>query len=435
MKGAGGDHPEFDLAVIGTGMAGLSAALFASNRGLSVVLAGRTGGLTYASGLFDLAEIHPIRDGRSWSDPWDAIDTLRADIRDHPLARVPNRDIRTAIEEILSFLKGAGLPYHVEKGKNSETITPLGTIKRTYAVPLTMTGGVRALVERPSGLLVDFQGLKEYSAAMVAAGLRSRWPGLRTASVAFPGMERMSRVYARPMAQALELEVHLETLAERLRPIVGDAQVVGLPAVLGLNGRREITVRLGEMIGASVFEVPMLSVSVPGMRLKETFERELAARGVTHFFQKKVLAVHGGSGGPFTLSIGDEEKSQTVHAKGVVLATGRFFGKGLAADRKRIRETVFDLPVIQPRDRTRWHREDLMDPKGHPVSLAGLQTDDAFRPLDRSGRPAFRTLFAAGSILAHQDWIRTKCGTGLAAATAYAAVEAFQGETGREEGP
>lgn len=435
MNGAGQDHPDFDLAVIGTGMAGLSAALFASNRGLSVALAGRTGGLTYASGLFDLAEIHPIRDGRSWSDPWAAIDALRADIRDHPLARVQNRDIRAAMEEILSFLKSAGLPYHVENELNSETITPLGTIKRTYAVPQTMVGGVRALVERPDGLLVDFQGLKEYSAAMIAAGLRDRWPGLRIACVAFPGMERMSRVYARPMAQALEQEAHLETLAGRLLPLVGDAQVVGLPAVLGLNGRRGITARLGEMIGASVFEVPMLSVSVPGMRLKETFERELAARGVTHFFQKKVLDVQVGSGGPFTLSIGDEEKSRTVRAKGVILATGRFFGKGLAANRNRIRETVFDLPVIQPRDRTRWHRDDLMDPKGHPVSLAGLQTDDAFRPLDRSGRPAFGTLYAAGSILAHQDWIRTKCGTGLAAATAYAAVGAFLEVIGREQGP
>jgi glycerol-3-phosphate dehydrogenase subunit B len=32
-------------------------------------------------------------------------------------------------------------------------------------------------------------------------------------------------------------------------------------------------------------------------------------------------------------------------------------------------------------------------------------------------------LFAAGSILAHQDWMRMKCGSGLAIATAYAAVE------------
>ena len=39
--------------------------------------------------------------------------------------------------------------------------------------------------------------------------------------------------------------------------------------------------------------------------------------------------------------------------------------------------------------------------------------------------PAFENLFAAGSILAHPDWMRQKCGAGLAIATAYGAVKAF----------
>ena len=43
----------------------------------------------------------------------------------------------------------------------------------------------------------------------------------------------------------------------------------------------------------------------------------------------------------------------------------------------------------------------------------------------RSDRPAFKLLFVAGSILAHQDWMRMKCGSGLAIATAYGAVNAF----------
>jgi len=45
--------------------------------------------------------------------------------------------------------------------------------------------------------------------------------------------------------------------------------------------------------------------------------------------------------------------------------------------------------------------------------------------LDRHGQTAFENLFAAGSILAHQDWMRMKCGSGLAIATAYAAVRSL----------
>jgi glycerol-3-phosphate dehydrogenase subunit B len=40
------------------------------------------------------------------------------------------------------------------------------------------------------------------------------------------------------------------------------------------------------------------------------------------------------------------------------------------------------------------------------------------------GRPYSERLFAAGVILAHQDWIRGRSGAGIAIATAYKAVVA-----------
>jgi glycerol-3-phosphate dehydrogenase subunit B len=83
------------------------------------------------------------------------------------------------------------------------------------------------------------------------------------------------------------------------------------------------------------------------------------------------------------------------------------------------------LPVYQPQQRDQWHRAEFFDLRGHPANRAGLEVDRSFRPLDTSGRPAFDKLHAAGSILAHQDWMRMKCGAGLAVATAFDAVEAF----------
>lgn len=40
---------------------------------------------------------------------------------------------------------------------------------------------------------------------------------------------------------------------------------------------------------------------------------------------------------------------------------------------------------------------------------------------------------AAGAILAHQDWVRQKCGSGLAIATAYGAVRACAAAQGNEK--
>ncbi len=49
-----------DVLVIGTGLAGMAATLFAAARGLSVVQAGHTGEIIFASGLLDLLGVYPV---------------------------------------------------------------------------------------------------------------------------------------------------------------------------------------------------------------------------------------------------------------------------------------------------------------------------------------------------------------------------------------
>jgi len=423
------DPKEYPLVIVGTGLAGMAAALFAANRGIAAAQVGGAGGILFASGFMDLMGVHPVERGRRLEDPWAGIDEVRRDIPEHPLARMENGDIRQALEEVLVFLEAGGLPYVRFQEKNAEVITPLGTVKPTYAVPRSMEAGVVALREGRPCLLVDFLGLKEFNARLIASALEDRWPGLRWARISFPGSERMSRVFTRHMAKALELREPQEQLAEKVRPLVRDAEAVGMPAVFGIGRAHEIVSRFQQAVGVPVFEIPTLPASVPGFRLRVTFSSHLQGRGIRPFYQTKVLQVRE-EGDGFLLSIGGAGVERLVRARGILLATGRFFSQGLMADRKGIREPLFDLPVRQPASRTLWHSRDLMDRRGHPVNRAGLEVDDRFRPLDRAGKPAFRRLFAAGSILAHQDWIRMKCGSGLAIATAYAAVKAFSEEAG-----
>ena len=166
--------------------------------------------------------------------------------------------------------------------------------------------------------------------------------------------------------------------------------------------------------------------SIPGLRIKETFESNLPQNKARLLYQKQVLNVRQDHH-DFILEIGDTSTEYTARSQGIILASGRFLGKGLYADRKQIRESIFNLPVFQPGQRPQWHHFEFLEPSGHLINQAGLETDAQFRPLDHNGRPAYENLFAAGSILAHQDWIRMKCGSGLAIATAYAAVKAFLG--------
>ena len=66
-----------DLLVLGAGVAGMAAALFAVNRGLDVIQVGSVSELNFASGLLDLLAVHPLSPACFWEDPWAALSSLR----------------------------------------------------------------------------------------------------------------------------------------------------------------------------------------------------------------------------------------------------------------------------------------------------------------------------------------------------------------------
>jgi len=411
----------WDVAVVGAGMAGMAASLFAAERGLSCIQIGNGGGLLFASGLLDLLAVHPVAARRVWDNPFEALAMIRRDQPDHPLARVDDASMRAAFQSFTSALGDAGMPFAPLGDRNASVLTSLGTPKPTYGVPRTMAAGVDALAGRPPCLLLDFRGLREFSARQIVATIGDTWPGLRMARVEFPGAEATSELYAAHMAVALESGEFRERTLARVRPLLGDARVVGFPAVLGLARSAVVHAAFEEGLGVPVFEIPTMPTSVPGLRLNAALEQAVVTRGVhrmlrvdvasTSFDETAVLTLDGVPGG------------QRVSARTVVLATGRFSGRGLSAGQQGVTETLLGLPVQQPASRDAWHSRDFLDPAGHAINRAGLATDDDFRPLDATGRPAWPGLYAVGSILAGQDWMREKCGSGLALGTARVAVD------------
>lgn len=420
-------HPEhYDVAVIGAGLAGMAAALFARERGLSCIQVGGSGGILFASGLLDLMAVHPVVERRTWHDPFAALAALARDEPDHPLARVDAASIRAAFEAFLAALAATGLPY-APLGERSRSVpTSLGTIKTTFGVPRSMVAGADALDARQPCLLVDFRGLREFSARQIVATLAGGWPGLRHRRIEFPGSGAAAELYAAHLARSLETRAVREQVIGLVKPLIGDARAVGFPAVLGLARCADVHATFEAGLGVPVFEIPTMPTSVPGLRLQGALEAAVAGRGVRRIRHTEVRGLaFGANDDTATLELGDDPKGgrgERVVARAVVLATGRFSGRGLVADRDGIREPILSLPVEQPPSREDWHRRDFHDPAGHAIHRAGLTVDHAWRPLDGTGTPAWPRLVAVGSMLAKQDWIRSKCGSGLAIATAWAAI-------------
>ncbi len=420
------DKPlECDMMVIGAGMAGMAAALFAAHRGLTTVLVGESSEVIFSSGLLDLLGVHPVAAQKAWDDPWAALASLRRDEPEHPYARIPDEDIHSAFGQVTDFLADAGLPYTLGGDRNRRLLTSLGTEKISYALPRTMDAGPEALADRGACLIMDIRGLKGFSARQIAFARKADWPGIRPVRIAFPGTEKQAEVYTEPLARALEVEAQRETFAAVLDPHVRDVDFVGMPAVLGIYRCSEVMAQLEARLGVRLFEIPSFPPCIPGLRLKEAFEQYLPRRGVRVITGRRVLSARFEGRGGFFFEAGASDVQLRVRSRATVLASGRFLGGGLRSDRQRVRETLFGLPVHQPTGRAEWHRHRFLNPAGHPLNRAGLAVDDAFRPLGTNGRAAHPALFAAGTILSHQDWMRSKCGSGLAMASAYAAVRAF----------
>lgn len=411
-----------DVVVIGAGLTGLAAALFAVRRGLDTVLVGRTGALGFASGLLDLLGVHPVGGHTPLEDPWQGITALRADQPQHPYALLDNPAIEGALRTVLAFLAANGHPYITRPHRNQTVPTAVGTLKTTYALPCTMAPGAMALARRAPCLLVDFHGLKGYSARQIAATLAGVWPGLTPVRIAFP--EAHGELLPERLARALDTVPAREKLVAAIGPHLADAAAVGLPAVLGFYHSRAAVADLEQGLGVPVFEIPTMLPAVGGLRLRELFESALPVMGVRCLWQQWVDAARRLPDGRWRFTVAAPFGAQHITARGAVVCSGRFFGKGLHADRHGIREPLFQLPVVQPPHRSDWHHKDLLVPDGHPINRAGVAVDNTFRPVDRRGRLVHDNLFAAGTLLAHQDWVRQKCGSGLAIATAYAAVRA-----------
>ncbi|HSO18139.1 MAG TPA: FAD-binding protein, partial [Desulfosarcina sp.] len=237
------------LMVIGAGMAGMAAALFAARKGLTTVQAGLTGETLYASGLFDLYGVAHGDARQLIDDPWQGLEALKQRHPEHPFCKVTPDQIRCGMAQFADFLDRAGQPYTGYPDKNARLITSVGTIKRTFRVPATMWEGVKALEEKRPCLIVDIAGLRGFSAVQLVATLKGSWPELTAATVAIPSEDRLGPKYAEHIARGLHIESARRELAEAIRPHLGRARTVGLPAVLGVQTTDHIHRDLQRMLG------------------------------------------------------------------------------------------------------------------------------------------------------------------------------------------
>ncbi|MGI8781132.1 MAG: glycerol-3-phosphate dehydrogenase subunit GlpB [Solirubrobacteraceae bacterium] len=411
-----------DVVVVGTGLAGLTAAVRLAESGARVLVVARGVGATHLSpGTIDVLGYAPARVER----PGEALGALVEAQPAHPYRLVGADGVSAAIEWFKQRVANGSLaPYAYTGGLDENLLlaTALGVPRPSAVVPETMAGGDL----RAGGpvCVVGFRALKDFHPALLADNLGRAGVGVGARAAELDLVpERRADVNALGFARAFDEPAFRSEVIAQVARRLGREERVAFPAVLGIADPHGAWAALERGLGGPVFEVPTLPPSVPGMRLFAILREALRRAGGALVLNNEVTGAERAGGRVTALRTRVGLREERRGADWVVLATGGFASGGLELDsRWTARETALGLPLTGvPGPGEERFRPDYFD--DHPMGRAGVEVDAELRPVDAAGERVLENVLVAGATLAGAEPWREKSGDGLSLATGHRAAE------------
>ncbi len=406
-----------EIVVVGAGLTGLFASILAADRSTKVTLVARgRGGLTLSHGCIDVW-------GRA--TPSRALSNLRMN---HPYRLAGKDSVRAGIEILRELCRQADLPYVGNISRNLRLPTALGAIHTTALAPKSLALG--DLRDSAPISIAGMEGFRDFYPELVTATLRKAGVSVGNAlRLPLPLSTARRDRYALDLALAFDDPQFRDEVSRIWKPRLSGVKRLGLPAILGLNNPQLVHEELQERMGTTLFEIPTLPPTVPGIRLERLLRRKATEMGVFLIEGPKALGRVEGStrtarvSGVVLQTVGG---ARTIAADIVILATGDVLHGGLVFQQNgQVRESVLDLPVIFDEGRQHWTTSSPLE--SQPYARYGLRVDEQMRPQGADGLPIYKNLFCAGGLLAHADRSAEGSRQGIGIATAYRAIEAALG--------
>lgn len=415
-----------DLLVIGAGLAGLSSAMVAAEAGLSVkIIAKGLGSIHWSAGAIDVLGYLPATSDEVVANPALAINELASS---HPYHLISDGQRDETLNSFQAVVTKAGLPYvgAPTPGENLMLPSPAGAARPAYLAPSAQAGG--DLTKSEPILIVGFDGMRDFYPALIAENLRAQGYGARAEFLPLDVLTGRRDSNTVQLAQAVDSPPVHNRLGIALSKLVKSGERIGLPALLGLHSHAGVMSALAERTGSTVFEIPTLPPSVPGIRLHNLLRTTLLDRGVR--VEAGMEVVGYSADGHIVRWVETETSARPLRhrATNYLLATGGVLGGGFNSDANgRFWEVVFDLPLTVPQDRRAWFRPEFFDPAGQPVFGGGVAVNGDFQPINSDGEAVYENVWAAGGLLAHTDPILERSLEGIAITTGVAAAQKIIG--------
>lgn len=401
----------YDVVVIGAGTAGLVAATRLAELGAEVCVVAKGVGSTHlAPGTIDVLGYTPQR----VDAPVAGIATLVGEHPDHPYALV-GPVIHEAVDWFIATAARGALPGYNYVGSLEHNLllpTAVGALKPSALVPETFAAGDSRQLGRLA--VVGTPLLRDFHPRLCAENLHVA--GIDATAVSVEIEADRADESTLGLARRFDDPAWRAGFGARLAPLIGAADHVALPAMLGLTDPHAVLTDLESRLGRRVFEIPTLPPSVPGMRLFEILRQALLSAGGRLALGAGVVAHRRDGERVASIETATAGSNTVYEAEVFVLASGGFHSGAITLDSHwRAHELVLDLPLqgIPGPDERRFVPSYFDE---QPLARAGVAVDAELRAQGASN------VFVAGASLPGSVSWREASGEGIALASGYGAA-------------
>lgn len=420
----------FDVAIIGGGLAGLTCGIALQQRGKRcVIINNGQAAIDFASGSLDLLSRMP--NGSAVENLKENITALRNELPAHPYSLLGAEKVIAKAQDFEALAASLNLDLLGSTEKNHWRVTGLGGLRGAWLSPNsvpTVVGNETFPHKRIA--VLGIEGYHDFQPQLLAANLvlNPQFAHCEVTSgfLNIPQLDEL-RENAREfrsvnIAQLLEHKLAFDDLVKEIVESAQGAEAVFLPACFGLENQEFMTA-LREATKLALFELPTLPPSLLGMRQRIQLRHQFEALGglmmngdsavKAHFDGDRVRCI-------MTRLHNDEE----IIADNFVLASGSFFSKGLVSEFDKIFEPVFysDITGVQgfdDKDRFTWTDHRFSNPQ--PYQSAGVVIN-AHCQVQKSGQ-FLTNLYAIGNVIGGFNALELGCGSGVAVVTALAVAD------------